>query len=1113
VATVPVATTPNINDGQTLSIAQVGSRIVLGGTFTSVSPPADKTATVTFPRTNVLAFDAVSGAVDTGFVPVVNGTVYRVVPGPVADTVYLAGAFSTVDGVAAKSIALVSTVTGALVPGFTAPKMDGIAYAAALSNGRLYLGGSFTELNNLPHGGLATLNPTTGAVDPFMSIQLSGHHNFTGAPGEASGAVGPRQLSITPDGNQMVVIGNFTTVAGNATAADQIVRIRLDGASAAVEAWRTLAFTAACDSAAFDTYMQDVDFSPDGSYFVIAATGVSGTNTDGSKALCDSTSRFQTSDTSATSRPVWVDYTGHDTPESIAVTGSAVYVGGHQRWMNNPLGHDAADLGAVPRPGIAALDPDSGVPLTWNPGRNPRGSGAAALLATPTGLWVGSDTTFVGDHQYYRGRIAFFPVAGGAPNPDVSVDQLPANVYLAGTLTGGDTLRQRSFTGTVVGSTTTVSTSVPWSSARGTFMVGPWLYYGSTDGNLYRSTFDGTTVGSAQLVDPYEDPLWENVLTGSGGTYAGVKSGLYGAEMQNVTSMFYSAGKLYFTLDGQPNLYSRSFNPDSGIITEDETSTSGADLSNGAGAFLSGGSLYYASRVDGSLHRVAFAGGATNPATDTVVSSPSSDGNDWRSRGMFLFGSLSPTTALFSSSCTAMTCTFDATASTPSGKLTFAWDFGDGGTGTGINPTHLYSVAGAHSVTLTVTDSSSGTDSVTHGITTKAPHGSFTALTPCRVFDTRGAAGSCATSPAAHAARLGAGTVKNVKLFGVAAIPSNATAVVLNITAVHASTKTFVTVWPGGKARPAVSDLNVNSAAAVPNLVTVQLGADGSVNFSNNQGTVDLLADVAGFYSPTSPAGYSPLTPCRVFDTRGAAGGCSGSPAPAVLPLGPGGTKTVTVAGVGGVPASATAVVMNVTATRSTTTTFVTVWPGGQARPAVSNLNVTAAQAVPNLVLVPLGAGGTVSFGNNVGSVDLLADLAGYFSPTSASGYTALTPCRILDTRGTTGSCSASAAGTVRTLGAGQTLSLRVVGVGGIPLSATALVLNVTADNATASTFVTVFPGATTRPVVSNLNVASSAPRPNMVVVPIGVDGSIQIYNAAGSVNVLADLAGYYSTS
>jgi hypothetical protein len=633
VTAVPVAT-PNINDGETLAIMQVGTRVIVGGTFTNVSPSGVVDGSHAVRRNKVLALAASSGALDNGFTPTFDGTVWDLWPGPSPDTVYVAGAFSHVNSVATKGIALLSTVTGLAVPGFKPDKLDGIVYGVRLSGGHLFIGGSFHSVDRKPHAGLATLDPVTGALDPYMGVQLTGHHNDSGTGSQ--GGVGARKMSVSPDGSRLIVIGNFKNADG--TLHDQIVSLLLGGPSVVINpAWNTLAYTAYCSSASFDTYVTDVDFAPDGSYFVVAATGGSGTNIDGTKSSCDTAARWNVTDTGTNVRPRWIDYSGKDTLASVAVTSTAVYVGGHQRWLNNPRGSDFAGPGAVPRPGLGALDPASGVPLSWNPGRNPRGVGAAALLATSTGLWVGSDTDRIGNYKYFRGRIAYFPLAGGVGAPGVATGQLPGDVYLAGTTSGGDTLRARPFDGTTAGSTTTLASGgTAWGSVRGAFVVAGTLFYGMSDGNLYRRSFDGATLGAASLVDPYEDPLWASVQTGSGQTYLGQKPGLYGAEMQGVSSMFYSAGKLYYTVNGKKTLFSRSFSPQSGIVTEDRKSYSGVNLSNIAGAFLSGNQLYFASRADGTLHRVTFNAGVTVASSNTVVSGPGKDGNDWRARGLFL---------------------------------------------------------------------------------------------------------------------------------------------------------------------------------------------------------------------------------------------------------------------------------------------------------------------------------------------------------------------------------------------------------------------------------------------------------------------------------------------
>ena len=143
-------------------------------------------------------------------------------------------------------------------------------------------------------------------------------------------------------------------------------------------------------------------------------------------------SRWETSDTGSSGRPTWIDYTGNDSFDSVTTTGSAIFVGGHARWINNSLASDAAGPGAVARPGIAALDFASGLPLSWNPGRNPRGAGAYVMLATPQAFFVGSDTTYIGNSRYYRGRIAPFPYSGGEVLPSTPIATLPGNVFIAG---------------------------------------------------------------------------------------------------------------------------------------------------------------------------------------------------------------------------------------------------------------------------------------------------------------------------------------------------------------------------------------------------------------------------------------------------------------------------------------------------------------------------------------------------------------------------------------------------------------------------------------------------------------------------------------------------------
>jgi hypothetical protein len=121
----------------------------------------------------------------------------------------------------------------------------------------------------------------------------------------------------------------------------------------------------------------------------MATTGYRNSSGPLTATVCDAVARFSASVVSG-GIPTWVNYTGCDSLYSILVEPDAVYVGGHNRWLNNPNACDAAGTGAVSRPGIGAIDPTTGQALAWNPTRS-RGRGAAFLEMTSTGLAVLSD--------------------------------------------------------------------------------------------------------------------------------------------------------------------------------------------------------------------------------------------------------------------------------------------------------------------------------------------------------------------------------------------------------------------------------------------------------------------------------------------------------------------------------------------------------------------------------------------------------------------------------------------------------------------------------------------------------------------------------------------------
>lgn len=629
VNTVPSVNTPNVNNGVVHTIVQVGSTIVIGGTFTSITGHG---ASGAVNRPYLAAFDQSTGALIPGFAPRLDGEVHGLTAGRSPGTVVVAGAFGKVNGVAAKSLAVLNVSTGALAAGFKAAAMNGQAYASRLAGARLIVVGSFTTVGGVAHGGIVALNATTGALDPYLAITLTGHHNYDGTGSQ--GPVGGRGLDVSPDGTKAVVIGNFKNA--NGVLHDQVVMLNLGATAGTINAnWNTAAYTARCFANLFDSYVSDVDFSPDGSYFAIAATGGTGKNTDGTHALCDSATRWATNATGANVQPVWADFTGSDTFWSIAVTGTAIYAGGHQRWVNNFSGPNAAGQGAVPRPGIVALDPVNGMPFSWNPGRNPRGDGAYALLATSLGLYVGSDTDYIGNRKYVRPKIAFFPVSGGETIPSAATSSLPGKLYEAGpTKTGSpNALLYHTVSGSTVGPTVTAATSVAWSTTRGAFLAGSHVFFGM-NGNFYQASFSGGTVGTPVVLDPYDDPVWKDVQTGSGQTYQGVKSSYY-TELPNITGAFFSNGRLYYARANTTQLSYRYFEPESGVIGAQEFKVNGGNWANTAGVVLSGSTLYYAAKSDGSLHTLPFVNGAPGSG-DRKVSGPGIDGIDWRAKALLV---------------------------------------------------------------------------------------------------------------------------------------------------------------------------------------------------------------------------------------------------------------------------------------------------------------------------------------------------------------------------------------------------------------------------------------------------------------------------------------------
>jgi hypothetical protein len=365
--------------------------------------------------------------------------------------------------------------------------------------------------------------------------------------------------------------------------------------------------------------------------------------------------------------------------------------------------------------------------------------------------------------------------------------------------------------------------------------------------------------------------------------------------------------------------------------------------------------------------------------------------------------------------------------------------------------------------------------------TTAGELGAFEPMAPVRLLDTR------------SSTRVGPGETRVLQVAGTNGVPFDAVGVSLNVTVTQPSAASHLTLHPNGEPRPTASNINFVAGDTIANGATVKLGDDGSIAIFNSSGSVHVIVDIGGWYDRSTIGTGSSLqtaAPTRLLDTRQSG-----------VPVGPGETIQVPVIGGGAAPATATAVALNVTVTRPTAISHLTVFPAGGPRPGTSSLNFDAGETIANGVIVEVGDDGEVSIFNSVGTVHVIVDLDGWFqSPPPDGGATVVTPHRALDTR-------VAPTGAV---GPGETIEVPVTGIGGVPASgATSVIVNVTVVAPTASSHLTVYPTGIDRPTASSINFTSGKTIANQVVVQVGSDGTISVFNKAGTTHVIIDVLGW----
>ncbi len=248
----------------------------------------------------------------------------------------------------------------------------------------------------------------------------------------------------------------------------------------------------------------------------------------------------------------------------------------------------------------------------------------------------------------------------------------------------------------------------------------------------------------------------------------------------------------------------------------------------------------------------------------------------------------------------------------------------------------------------------------------------FYPATPCRVADTRNATGQFG-GPTMQANQSRDFPIP----LSSCDIPATARAYSLNFTVVPQGFLGYLATWPTGQTQPNVSTLNSYTGSVVANAALVPAGTNESISVFVTNPT-DVILDINGYFgAPGSPNALSfyPVTPCRVADTRNAAGPFGGPEMAA------GTTRPFTIpASACSIPSTAVAYSLNVTVVPDGPLYYLSVWPTGVTQPLVSTLNSYSGSVLANAAIVPAGTNGAIDV-FVMGQTQVILDINGYFAP------------------------------------------------------------------------------------------------------------------------------------
>ena len=359
----------------------------------------------------------------------------------------------------------------------------------------------------------------------------------------------------------------------------------------------------------------------------------------------------------------------------------------------------------------------------------------------------------------------------------------------------------------------------------------------------------------------------------------------------------------------------------------------------------------------------------------------------------------------------------------------------------------------------------------------------FEPVAPFRLVDSRDDEGTT---------RLRARQVTEIEVAG-----ADVDAVSANFVVVEPDGFGFLTAYNCTADRPEVSTLTFRPGDVVANQAVVPLEAGRMCLYSLV--STDVVVDVNGYFHGGADSAFTPTPPRRLLDSRTDARGPFRATEERVLAVAGGGLAA---------PAGATSVALNVTVDRPIAAGFLRVYPcGSTAGSEISNVNFVANDSRPNSVVVPVDAGGRICMRSLV-DTDVVVDFTGFFSDADGLDFQALDPIRLFDSRSTDGRLNETTGGA--RVGAGEVVRLDVAGSRGVPEDAKAVSVNLTATEALAGSFLTVYPCGD-RPTTSTVNILpGQTAAANGAMVMLSGGGDLCVYSLQ-SVHVIVDINGAFN--